>query len=200
MISQYVLDRPVQQEVLRKSLHMSIALSPGVANTLGALPTIILLALGVTAYTLAEALRISGRRVGLISLITEWASRERDRDRFVLGPVTLGLGAMLALLLYPAPAATIAIYALAFGDGFASLMGRSLGGPRIPGTGGKTITGAFACFLAVYAAAFPLTRHPGEAAAIALSATLLELVPVDDLDNILLPVGTGLIASIFFSS
>ncbi len=32
----------------------------------------------------------------------------RDRGRFVIGPVTLGLGAMLALMLYPATAAAVA--------------------------------------------------------------------------------------------
>jgi dolichol kinase len=34
---------------------------------------------------------------------------------------------MLSLLLYPDPAASIAIYALAFGDGLASLVGKLVG-------------------------------------------------------------------------
>jgi len=83
-------------------------------------------------YTYAETLRMQGVSVGLISRITEAASRRRDKGSFSYGPVTLGLGAMLALMLYPEPAAAIAIYALAFGDGFSSLFGKIFGRGRDP--------------------------------------------------------------------
>ncbi len=131
----------------------------------------------------------------LVSRLTRIASRAADRDRFVLGPITLGLGAMVSLMLYPEPAATIAIYALAFGDGFASLVGRLVPGPRIPFVRNKSVMGSLACFAAVFISSFPLVRTPSEAVFVAFTATVLEAVPSGDFDNLLVPVGTGLVAT-----
>ena len=103
-----------------------------------------LLAFGTVFYVFAEKARLAGRTILIISDLTIIASRERDRGRFVLGPVTLGVGALLALLLYPSTAAALAIYALAFGDGLASLAGKLLPSPRIPLTRGKTLAGSLA--------------------------------------------------------
>jgi phytol kinase len=94
----------LQTELLRKSIHFFIAMVPPLA-TLSLPVTMALLGAGILVYSTAEALRLQGRTVPFISGITRMASRDRDRGRFVLGPVTLGLGAMLALMLYPEPAA-----------------------------------------------------------------------------------------------
>ena len=181
-------------ELIRKSLHMLIALVPGIATVAGVMPTLAILALGVLVYSGAEYARLQGRSVLVISTITVLASRPRDRGHFVAGPVTLGVGAMLALLLYPAPAAFLAIYALAFGDGVASLAGRAFGRTRIlPGT---SLEGTLACFAAVFAAAVALTGDAGIAFTIALTATVLEALPTDDMDNIIIPVGVGMVATL----
>ena len=65
------------------------------------LATTILLAAGIIVYATCESLRMSGREVPVISRVTALAARRRDAGKFVLGPITLGLGAMLALMLYP---------------------------------------------------------------------------------------------------
>lgn len=181
-------------ELVRKSLHMLIALVPGIATVAGILPTLALLSLGVLTYAGAEHARIHGRSIVLISAITVIASRPRDRGHFVFGPVTLGVGAMLALMLYPAPSAFLAIYALAFGDGFASLIGRAYGSIRI--AKGTTLEGSLACLVAVLASGMALTGRPGVSFAVALVAAFLEALPTDDLDNIVLPVGVGMFATI----
>jgi len=116
-------------EIVRKALHLLIAFVPLLAG-IDVRATMTLLAAGTLFYVFAERLRIEGQPVLLISDLTIIASRERDKGRFVLGPVTLGVGAMLSLLLYPSTAAAIAIYALAFGDGFASLAGKLLQCPQ----------------------------------------------------------------------
>ncbi|MFW5689189.1 MAG: diacylglycerol/polyprenol kinase family protein [Spirochaetota bacterium] len=180
-------------ELVRKSLHMLIALVPGIATFAGVMPTLAVLGLGVLAYTGAEYARINGRHVVLISSITVLASRPRDRGHFVAGPVTLGVGAMLALLLYPAPAAFLAIYALAFGDGIASLVGRAFG--RVQLLPGTTFEGSLACLVAVFAASLALTDDVAVSLVVAVAATVLEAIPTDDMDNIILPVGVGLIAT-----
>jgi dolichol kinase len=112
----------------------------------------------------------------------------------VLGPVTLGIGAMMSLMLYPDPAATIAIYALAFGDGIASIAGKLFGRVRIPLTSGKTVEGTMACLAAVFVATYSVTGRPELSATVASAAAIIELAPTEDLDNIILPVGVGFIA------
>ena len=187
------IPRAVRTELLRKSIHMLVALVPLAASiNLGI--TMAVLAAGTLIYTYAEALRCRGVQVVLISRLTAMASRERDLGRFVLGPVTLGVGAMLALLLYPAPAASIAVLALAFGDGLAGLIGKLFGRIQIPYTGGKTIVGSVACFFAVFLSTYAMSADTGAAVAVALIATSVEMLPLRDLDNILMPLSAGFTA------
>ena len=182
-----------QGEIIRKSLHLLIALVPNLAAV--NLPaTIAILVIGTLFYSFAESSRLQGSPVPVVSALTLIASRDKDRNGFVLGPVTLGIGALLSLLLYPLPAASIAIYALAFGDGFASLVGTMMRGPRIPLTRGKTAAGSLACFLAVFAITMSVTSRVWDSLIVAASATLLEAIPAGNFDNILLPFGVGLIA------
>ena len=181
-------------ELLRKSIHILVAIVPFLA-AINITATMILLAIGTVFYTSAEYLRSKGHEIFLISRITVLASRYQDRGKFVLGPITLGIGAMLALMLYPEPAATIAILALAFGDSISSLVGKLFGNLKIPLTGGKTYAGSIACFFAVLFVAFRITGNMVLAIPIAIAATALEAFPTRDLDNILMPVGTGFIAS-----
>jgi len=181
-------------EIVRKALHLLIALVPSLA-ALSVPLTLALLASGTLFYALAETSRRNGYPVILVSRLTLIASRTADRNRFVLGPITLGLGAMVSLMLYPEPAASIAIYALAFGDGFASLVGRLVPGPRIPFARGKSVMGSLACFTAVFVSSLPLVHTPAEAALVAFTATALEAAPSGDFDNLLVPVGTGLVAA-----
>lgn len=184
----------VRTELVRKSLHMLIAVVPVMASI--NLPvTFAMLCCGTLLYSYAEMIRCSGGSVWIISRITELAARGRDKDSFILGPVTLGIGALLALLVYPAPAATIAIFALAFGDSFSSIIGKSFGRIKIPFTNGKSFAGSFACFFSVFIVSYYMTRDYRTAVIIGLSASALEALPLKDLDNIILPLGTGFIAS-----
>lgn len=180
----------VRTEILRKSIHFLIALVPTMAM-ISKTGTLALLACGVLVYSYAETLRLSGIIVPVISQITSMAARKRDMGRFVLGPVTLGIGAMLALLLYPAPAASIAIYALAFGDGFASLVGKLVGTIRPSFLMGKSVEGSLACFIAVFFLSYRVSGSISVATVAAFTATLIEVFPLKDYDNILMPIGVG---------
>jgi len=138
--------------------------------------------------------------IAVISRLTASAARRRDAGKFVYGPVTLGIGALLALMLYPEPAASIAIYALAFGDGLSSLVGKAFGSIRIPFTGGKSVEGSLTCFVAVLCSAYAVTGDAPRSAAIALIATVTEAIPSKDMDNILLPMLVGLAAVAIFGA
>mgnify|MGYP006278955077 CR=1 FL=1 len=184
----------LRTEMVRKSIHMLVGLVPFVASIISPYATMILLGIAAMVYTAAERSRLLGHRIAVISRITAMSARRRDQGSFVMGPVTLALGAMASLYLYPEPAATIAIFALAFGDGLASLVGKFIGRYRIPFTGGKTIEGSLACFLGVFASSYTVTRDASQSTVIATVATLVELLPSRDADNMLLPILTGLTA------
>ncbi|MFP3042032.1 phosphatidate cytidylyltransferase [Treponema primitia] len=186
----------IKTELVRKSMHFLIALSPSMASLNRPLTAAILM-VGTLFYAVMETLRLSGIEVPLVSSLTSMASRPRDRERFVLGPVTLGLGALLALLLYPSPAASIGIYALAFGDGFASLIGKTFGKHRPDFMLGKSIEGSLACFGAVFVTAYGVSRSFKVAFIAAITATLVEALPLRDYDNLALPISVGFVVQMF---
>jgi dolichol kinase len=185
----------VKTEIIRKSIHFLIALGPLMA-AVNRSATVLILAAGTLGYAWMESLRLAGVQIPLVSSVTGMASRSRDKGRFVIGPVTLGLGALLALLLYPSPAASIAIYALAFGDGFASLVGRFFGRIRPPVLCGKSVEGSLACFVAVLISAARVSGDFRIALTAALTATLVEALPLEDYDNLALPVTVGMVVSL----
>ncbi len=192
-----VSDAELRTELVRKALHTLIALVPTLAALVGRDVTVAVLGMGTLFYAFSEQLRISGRRVFIVTRLTLMAARERDHGHFVLGPITLGIGAMLSMMLYPAPAAAIAIYALAFGDGLSSLSGKMFGRIRIPLTGGKTLEGSATCFAAVLLSSYLVLGRLDYALAVATAATVLEAMPTQDVDNIVLPLGVGLVARFF---
>jgi dolichol kinase len=186
----------IKTELIRKSIHFLIALSPVMAAVNWPAAMGFLIA-GTLSYTLMETLRLGGITVPVVSSLTNMASRQRDKDRFVLGPVTLGLGAFFALLLYPAQTASIAIYALAFGDGFASIIGKLFGRQRPVFLYGKSLEGSLACFTAIFFASYGVCQNYRTAFWAAFTGTLVEVFPLGDYDNIALPIGVGLIVQIF---
>lgn len=189
----------LKTELIRKSIHMLIALVPLLASLLGAAVTLAILAAGVLLYSFAEYQRKQGKSIPLITRITNAAARQTDRDGMILGPITLGIGAMVSLLLYPAPASIIAIYSLAFGDSISSIAGKLFGRSPFPYLQGKTLEGSIACFILVFYITYRMVGSPLPSLVIAGVATALEAVPVKDLDNILLPMGSGFVASLFFA-
>ena len=181
----------MQQEACRKIIHCLIVFVPFIAGYSYSL-AYFLLSTGIALYSWSEYQRLAGRYVPVLSDIKEKAFRTRDMDHFAKAPVTLALGAMGALALYPMPAAAVAVYSLAFGDTAACLVGKSIGKTKIPYTG-KTMEGSMACFATVFALAFHAAGCDiAKTAAAALAATLTELLPVKDYDNLLIPLVTGL--------
>jgi len=187
----------MKTELVRKSIHFSIALVPVLAS-INLTVTMFLVSAGTLFYAIAETLRLSGHEVFIVSKLTQTAARKRDSGRFVLGPVTLGLGALLALSFYPNPAAAVAIYALAFGDGCASLFGKLFGTVQLPFFSGKSVEGSLACFLSVFIATYLCTGSASGSFLIAAAATAIEAVPLKDFDNIAIPCVIGYLAVILF--
>jgi len=182
----------VNKEIIRKGIHSVIAIVPFLA-TINKPFTIILLLTGIITYLFSEYLRISNRNTSLIARFTNLVSRDKDKTYPVMGPFTLGIGALLSLILFPLEIASIAIFILAFGDGIASIAGNKFSSIEIPYTQGKTFAGSFACFIVIYLIAFRVTFSMPKAFLIAVIGTFLEALPIHEFDNIVLPVGVGFI-------
>lgn len=182
-------------ELIRKSIHLLIAFTPLLLSISKPL-TLALLSSGIAAFAAFEALRMRGIRIPLISALTEKAARKRDAGRFVKGPITLGLGALLSALLFEPVPASVAIYILAFGDGFSSLVGKLFGHVRMPFTRGKSVEGSLTCLVVSMISAYAVSGKLGASAAVAAFATIVEALPAKDWDNILLPLAAGLMATL----
>ena len=190
-----VQQRDKKSELARKSLHILIALVPTLA-AISLSHTGLLLMAGLLIYCYAESCRFLGFKLPIISDITRYVLRKREDGRFALGPVTLGLGALLSLLLFPPRAAALAIYVLAFGDCAAGLVGQFLGRHRPVFMAGKSIEGTIAGFAASALPAYLLFTDIKLALITGLVSVLVDLLPLGDFDNLFLPLAVGLAAII----
>jgi dolichol kinase len=145
-------------------------------------------------YCIAELLRCRGINVPLVSVITAAAARKRDENRFVLGPVTLALGVICTAILFEHIPASLGIYALAFGDGLASLAGKIAGQVKIPFTRGKTALGSLTCFVAIFCTSFCVLGQALPSLIIACLGMLIELLPLKDLDNFVIPLSIAAVS------
>ena len=185
------------KELFRKAIHMCTAFVP-LFLSIAYYPVMVLLALVLLLYCVAEVLRCKGHSVPVISSITMAAARKRDENRFVLGPATLAVGVLLTAALFPSQPAAIGICALAFGDGLASLVGKCFGRTRIPFTGGKTVAGSLACFVAIFCSTVVLTGSTKVALGCGLVGMTFELLPLKDLDNLVIPIVIACVCQFYF--
>jgi len=183
-------------EATRKGIHLLIAFVPVLAS-LNLSHTVLLLMGGVLFYACVESLRFLGFSPPLIPKVTEAVLRRREQGRFALAPVTLGLGALLVLLLFPPAAAAAAIYALAFGDSASAIIGRFFGRIRPAFLSGKSLEGIMACFAASAAGGFLVFRDFRPALAVGFASLIVDIFPIRDFDNLLMPLAAGLAALVF---
>ena len=187
------------KELFRKSIHICSSFVPFFL-ALAYWPVIGLLVLAICVYTISEILRAKGIYLPLISKVTEIAARKRDENHFVLGPVTLSLGILCAALLLPLNCAKVGIFALAFGDGLASLVGKLIGKITIPGAHGKTAAGSLTCFFAVFVSTFCCCGNCLIALLVGVCAMVIEVLPLADFDNLIIPSAIGYIFSLLSAS
>lgn len=188
LIKQYRIS--IFKEVFRKSIHLCSAFVPTLL-AVAYKPVIALLFAALIFYSFTEFVRLKGINVPVVSKITSIAARKRDENKFVLGPVTLVAGIISAALLWNPDSARIGIYALAFGDGLASLVGKLFGRIYIPFTKGKTAAGSLACFFAVFISSFCVGGNAVVSFILAFVAMIVEVIPMTDFDNIVIPVVIG---------
>ena len=193
-------------EITRKSLHILICGVPFLAGVSEALIMSLLIG-GLVTYAISELYRLSGHDtvqilpLRLIGRTVLFTARRGEEKRFVFGPVTLALGALATLLLFPAVPMSAGIYALAFGDTSATLVGRALGTKRSAEEAAglsrsKSLAGSLACLIVSGVSVCLVTGDLVVGLAGGTAAALCERVTIPDLDNLIIPLGTALTVSL----
>ena len=188
-------------ELARKALHIGTAL----------------FALLLPSLSWGAALAFAGFAVlfnaFLLPRVTPYFLRKEEGDRgFSVGIALYPLVVLVLLLLFRRnlPVAAAGWGYLAFGDGFASLCGMTLGGPRLPWNSRKTLAGSlgylFFGFLgASFLFGFLSSRVPSLSELICLFAgavagAAVESLPSELDDNLLPPlVGAAVLACLLFT-
>lgn len=141
-------------------------------------------------------------------------SRSGDRREILRGPLFYGLIFVLLTIVYwkDTPIGIIALMLMCGGDGLAEIFGRRLGKIRLPWNREKSWAGSAAMFLggwgfaililAIYIAVDvftpPLSAYLPEITLIAVAGTLVESLPLKDIDNITVTLTAVVLGWFFF--
>jgi len=179
------------QEIRRKLLHILIAFVPLFSSFVYSTTLLVLFSI-LVVYMISECLRVNGYSFPLLGGITRSSIRKLEERGFAFGPVTLVLGAILSLLFFPTTTANTVIWIVAFADTAATIVGRSLGNHRIPYNIKKSIEGSLAAWIvAFFCGCIYLPLFPALLAA--SFSSIIESLPLRSLDNLLMPIGTGIL-------
>ena len=141
-------------------------------------------------------------------------SRTGDRREILRGPLIYGILFVLLTIVFwkDSPVGLIALMVMCGGDGLADVVGRRLKSPPIPWNPSKTLAGALAMFLGgfvfsalilgifIAAGVFPgsLVSALPPLLFISFAATLVESLPLRDIDNLTTTLTAVLLAFFFF--
>jgi phytol kinase len=179
-----------KRELFRKGIHALGSLFPFVARFHTPL-SISILSGAVLLYGISEIFRYMGMSFSPIALITRKAQRMDERRGIIIGPIFLGLGILLTICVFDYSAYLPAVLIVSVSDCLSAIIGILFGKVYIFRSHKRTIEGSFAFFAASSIILF-LTVDPALAIPAAVIATILELIPVYNLDNLLVPFGTAL--------
>jgi dolichol kinase len=138
-------------------------------------------------YTLEEMLRLKGRRTPVITSFTLRMSRPEETARFIVRPVYLAVGVILALVLFPTKIAYASIAIVAIGDPVAAYVGERFGHRVVWRK--KTLEGLTAGFIVSFLLASAIV--PSSIAFVgSAGGVLMELLATPD-DNLTMPIAAG---------
>lgn len=179
------------QEIRRKLLHILIAGTPFFSGMVYHATLAVLFAL-VAFYLISECLRINGYSFPMLGRITRYSIRRTEERGIAFGPVTLVLGAIISLMFFPPVIATTVILIVAFADTTATIVGRGMGSHRIPYNTKKSWEGTAAAWITAFLCG--CAYLPVSYALLAASfSSIIESLPLKSLDNLLIPIATGIL-------
>jgi phytol kinase len=141
-------------------------------------------------------------------------SRTGDRREILRGPLYYGIVFVVLTLLYwvDSPIGMVALMLMCGGDGMADIIGRRYGNSKLPWNTQKSWMGSAAMLLGglffaiavtlpfIYLDYFPITISTfiPRVTLIALVATLVETLPIKDLDNLTITITAVLLGEMLF--
>lgn len=141
-------------------------------------------------------------------------SRTGNRREILRGPLFYGIVFVLLTIIFwlDRPIGMIALMMLCGGDGLADIFGKRIRSARLPWSPGKTLAGTIAMFaggwlfavgivwffLVIGVFSDGLGQYLGSITLIALVATLVESLPLRDIDNLSVPAVSVLLGYFFF--
>lgn len=154
--------------------------------------------------------------IGVIKdqLSVDAISRTGDPKELLKGPFFYGIAFVVLTIIFwrESPIGIIALMILCGGDGFADIIGRRVPSPVLKWSPGKSVAGTLAMFLGglVFSSAlilifiksgylnFTFINSLPKLILLNLLATMVESLPIKDLDNITVPVVVVLVSLILF--
>lgn len=180
----------LRQELLRKLIHMATIAVPVLVWLL---PPPIASGLLIAGAALAITAEISRRRVRAVRYLFLTRARRLLRHherRGLAGATYMAVGYLLVYLLCPLPVAVAAMLYNSLGDATAAIVGKRWGRHRF--SWGKSLEGALAGAGVNLVAGFAVPELPLLAVLLgALTAAIVELMPIPIDDNLRVTVGGG---------
>ena len=181
-----------KKELFRKLIHIFGIAIPLLTNLVKKEFIILLLSLLILLYLISEILRHHGLPTIIISKITKKAQRSIETRNIIFGPVFLGLGIILTLFLFDYRIYTPAILIVSISDTLSAIIGSKFGKHKIFKIGYNFIEGSLAFFLS--SLIILLLFYPIHISIFtAILATIVETIPIYNLDNFAIPLITSLV-------
>jgi len=160
---------------------------------------VILLTVLTFLFLLVEILRNKIRWVkSLFDSLLNSMLRSHELDGKLTGATWVLIGALFSIMLFSKPVAIIALIFMSLGDTTAGLIGQNFGKHKV---GDKSWEGFFSglAVCIIVAINFPLLPLTVSLAG-ALTAMIMELVPIPLDDNFKIPLGAGAVMMMFTAS
>ena len=178
-----------RNDAIREAIHMGSYSIPFLCHVFHVTPNgIALIIIFCTIlFFISELLRLSDIRFPIISQITEAAATGEERWEFALSPVFFALSITISLTLFSPEIGYTAITILTLGDGTARFVGKKWGTHAIPHNRVKKIEGTIAG-IGVASFASLLFTSPFNAVIVSSICMLIETIPLQFNDNIIIPL------------
>ena len=141
-------------------------------------------------------------------------SRSGDRREILRGPLFYGIIFVILTIIYwkSSPIGIVGLMLMCGGDGLAEILGRKWGSIKIPWNNGKSLVGSFGMlmggwilsvlviliFIAVGVFSLPISYYLLPITIIAVIGTLVESLPLKDIDNITITLSAIILGHLLF--
>jgi dolichol kinase/phosphoserine phosphatase len=187
-----------KREFFRKGIHFLGCFFPFLALSHELIAIHILTAV-IVIYIISELFRNLGISFILFSYVTKKAQRHRETKGIIVAPILLGLGIMLTILLFDFNIYLPAILIVSVADCLSALIGMRFGKIHLFHLKNRTLIGSLTFFLSSFIILF-FTIPFRFVLPAALLGIVLELIPVYHIDNLLIPLGTGMFLYFAFAT